>query len=335
MLLKEFRRWAVTMCKVDAFTLTPGNGAMMSDYTALHNTVGSFDNPDHISLPTEYFQSSFSFPNVDLSEDFVLVRNAAGELIASGTIFTEDNPSLTSRLMVQVHPQYRRQGIGSKVLNRLIQIGLKRDSSEFVCSFPSFRLYAASFLEEHGFRHEYTWLKMQVELRNPAAAVPLPLGLTVRALNIKRESVVWAQLQNTIFEDFPGYVAVDTEALAFIVKHSTFDPNLLVIGTFFSRPIGYCLGLSIESMTKEKTLKIEGMGVLPEFRRRGYGCALVSEILNRAYIKGHTSSELVVLSSNAAAITLYKKCGFKERYKHMWYKRTVVQCAEGREEIDQ
>ena len=323
------------MCKVDAFTLTPGNGAMMSDYTALHNTVGSFDNPDHINLPTEYFQSSFSFPNVDLSEDFVLVRNAAGELIASGTIFTEGNPSLNSRLMVQVHPQYRRQGIGSKVLNRLIQIGLKRGSYDFVCSFPSFRSYVASFLEKRGFRHEYTSLKMQVEVRSAAAAIPVPLGLTVRALNIKRESVVWAQLQNTIFGDFPGYEAVTTDTLASIVKHSTFDPSLLVIGTYFSRPIGYCLGFSIESLTKEKTLKIEGMGVLPDFRRRGYARALMSEILTRAYIKGHTSSELVVLSSNAAAIALYEKYGFKEKNKQMWYKRTIAKGAVGREEIDQ
>jgi ribosomal protein S18 acetylase RimI-like enzyme len=319
------------MCNVETLALAPGDEAMMEDYAALHNAVGSFDDPDHIHLPTEYFQSSFSFPNVDLSEDFLLVRNAAGELIASGTIFTDDNSSLTSRLMVQVHPQYRRQGIGSKVLNHLIQVGSKRGSSEFVCRFPSFRPYVAPFLEEHGFHHDYTWLKMHVELKYPAISPPAPQGLIVRPLNVKRESVVWAHLQNTIFRDFPGYEPVNIETLASIVKHCTFDPSLLVLGTFFFKPIGYCLGFSVESSTKGKILKIEGMGVLREFRRRGYARALMSEILTRAYMNGHTSSELVVLSSNTAAIALYEKYGFREKQKHMWYKRTIAKGAVGRE----
>jgi ribosomal protein S18 acetylase RimI-like enzyme len=321
------------MCKVEASTPAPSNEAMLRDYTALHNTVDAFDNPDHIELPPEYFESSFSYPTVDLSEDFVLVRNDVGDLIASGTIFTEKNSSLTSRLTVQVHPLYRKQGIGTKVLNQLIETGLKRGSSEFVCRVPSFRSYTASFVEKHGFSHDYAWLKMQIELKNPAPVFSHPLGLTIRALNGKKELAIWAQLQNTIFKDALGYEAVNTDILDSTIKHSTFDSSLLLIGTYFSQPIGYCLGFSVESLTKEKTIRIEEMGILPEFRRRGYGCALVSELLKRAYIKEHASSELVVLSSNGPAIRLYKKCGFKERCKHHWYKKIVGQCTKAGEEI--
>jgi len=321
------------MCKVVTLAEASGYEAMLRDYTRLYNAVDSFDNPEHLELPTEYFQSSFSFPTVNLSEDFVLVRNDVGELIASGTIFTEDNSSHTSRLMIQVHPQYRCQGIGSEVLDHLIQIGLKRGSSEFVCRVPSFRPYATSFVEKRGFNHDYTWKKMQIQLRNPGPVFPHPIGLTVRALNVKKELAVWAELQNTIFRDFPGYEAVNTEILSSTIKHITFDSSLLVIGTYFSQPIGYCLGFSVESLNKEKILRIEGMGVLPQFRRRGYGSAIVSEILKRAYIKQHVSSELVVRSSNRSAIGLYEKCGFTEIYKHLWYKRTAPQRAKGRDEI--
>jgi len=321
------------MCRVEPFTQASGDEAMLRDYTKLHNAVDSFDNPDHIELPTEYFQSSFSFPDVNLSDDFVLVRNDVGEWIASGTIFTEDNSSLTSRLIIQVHPLYRHRGIGSEVLNHLLQIGLKRGSSDFVCRVPSYRSYVASFVEKHGFNHDYTRLKMQIELRNPPPVFPHPIGLTVRALNVKKELAIWAQLQNTIFRDFPGYEAVNTEILDSTIKHSAFDSSLLVIGVYFSQPIGYCLGFSIDSLNKEKIIRIEGMGVLPEFQRRGYGCAIVSEILKRAYIKQHVSSELAVLSYNRFAISLFKKCGFNESFKHLWYKRTVGQCTKERDEI--
>ena len=306
------------MTTSDAFTLEPGNNSMFNDYTALYNAVDSFDNPDHIELTKEYFQSSFSYPTVNLSRDIVLVRNANGELIASGTVFTQSESSHTSRLMIQVQPEYRRLGIGSRILEHMTEIGLKRGSSVFVCRFPNFRSQAVSFAEHHGFSLDYTWVKMRIEHEKPVKVTPLPWGLTVREL------AVWAQLQNAIFKDYPGYEDVNSENMTSIVKHSSFDPNLLVIGTVFEKPIGYCLGLSVGSTTNDKTLKIEGMGVLPEHQRKGYGQALVFEILNRAYIKGHSSSELVVLSDNKAAIDLYKKCGFQERYHHLWYKKKLL-----------
>ena len=162
-----------------------------------------------------------------------------------------------------------------------------------------------------------------IEHKNPVRITQLPWGLTVRGLNIKKELSHWVQLQNEIFKGHQGYEHVDIEILQSLTEHSSFDHNLLILGLVFERPVGYCFGLSVESEANEKTLKIDGMGVLPEYRRKGYGQAIVFEILNRAYIKGHTSSELVVLSDNEAAINLYKKCGFSERYRHLWFKRNV------------
>lgn len=317
------------MHRLDAFLLEPGDEAMIEDYTILHNTVNSFDDPDYLALPVEYFQSSFLSTNISFHEDFLLVRNNAGELIASGAIFSEGNITPTSRLVIQVHPKYRQQQIGSFLLNHLIQRGQKKGSSEFVCRVPSYRPYAVSFLEKHGFSLEYTWLKMHVDLNDPIETIPLPFGLTVRAMNIKKELTVWAQLQNSIFNNYPDYVPVNFDTLSSIVKHCTFNPSFLIVGMYFTKPVGYCLGFSVESMTKEKTLKIEGIGILPEFRRRGYGSALVTEILNRAHLKGHASSELVVRNSNTAAISLYEKIGFRQKHSHFWYRRTTPRYTEG------
>ena len=132
------------MTTSDAFTQESGNKSMFSDYTALYNIVDSYDNPDHIELKKEYFRSSFSYPSVDLSRDIVLVRNSSGELIASGAVFTHDDSSKTSRFIIQVHPEYRCQGIGTNILEKLTEIGQKRNSSVFVCRFPSFRPHVAS-----------------------------------------------------------------------------------------------------------------------------------------------------------------------------------------------
>ena len=71
----------------------------------------------------------------------------------------------------------------------------------------------------------------------------------------------------------------------------------------------------------KNVLQIHGLGVLPEYRRNGYGQSLLLEVLNRAYIDGYDISELVVNSTNQAAIRMYMKYGFQERYRHLWYKR--------------
>lgn len=322
---KGFKRLVDPMYTSEAYTLEAGNESVISEYTTLYNAVDSLDNPDHIRLTKDYFQSSFSSPNVDLARDVVLARKSDGNLIASGIILPQTNTSSTSRLMIQVHPEYRRQGVGTRVLQHLTEVGLARGSSRFVCRFPSFRPYVIPFARNHDFNHEYTCIKMRIEHKKPVTTPSLPWGLTVRGLNIKRELSVWAELQNTIFKDNLDYQPVDVDTLKHRTKQSSFDRNLLILCTVNGRSVGYCMAFSVLSEAGEKTLKIHGMGVLPEYRRYRYGQALLFEILNRAYIKGHTSSELLVLSTNQVAINLYEKCGFRERYRYLLYKRVVEQ----------
>ena len=55
-----------------------------------------------------------------------------------------------------------------------------------------------------------------------------------------------------------------------------------------------------------------GMGVVPEYRRRGIGKALLSAALSSAKEKGFERVELEVFASNSAALALYDQFGFLE-----------------------
>ncbi len=55
-----------------------------------------------------------------------------------------------------------------------------------------------------------------------------------------------------------------------------------------------------------------GMGLLSEFRGRGLGKRLLEEAIRAASEIGLTRIELEVLSSNEAALRLYRRCGFQE-----------------------
>jgi ribosomal protein S18 acetylase RimI-like enzyme len=54
-----------------------------------------------------------------------------------------------------------------------------------------------------------------------------------------------------------------------------------------------------------------GMGLLPAWRGRGHGRALLEGTLTRARRAGLLRVELEVYASNRAAIALYERCGFQ------------------------
>lgn len=65
---------------------------------------------------------------------------------------------------------------------------------------------------------------------------------------------------------------------------------------------------------------LHSMGVLPEFRRRGYGSDILFSSLNVLKKRGIKHISLEVNSENAAAIALYKKAGFIEQSRAEYWR---------------
>lgn len=314
------------MTASDSFLLEPGNDAMFDDYAALYNAINSRDNPDHVELSGEYFRSSFSYPTVEIGRDIVQIQDSDGCLVAAGTIFSQNTSPPSSRIMVQVHPDYQKRGIGSMVLKHLFRTGKNNRSTLIVGRIPSFRPDAIAFAEYHDFKHDYSWIKMRLKYEEQIRSIIPPKGLKIRTLDIKTELKKWTELQNGIFKNSLDYDEITIESLEAQTKHPSFDSDLLIVGEVDDSPVGLCTGWSItprNSECKDKVFQIHGLGVLPEYRRRGYGQFLLLEVLNRAFLKNHRISELVVRSTNHAAISMYMKYGFRERYRHLWYKRLL------------
>jgi RimJ/RimL family protein N-acetyltransferase len=74
--------------------------------------------------------------------------------------------------------------------------------------------------------------------------------------------------------------------------------------------VGWC-----DIIPKDRPVHVHGgvlgMGLLPPFRGRGNGTALVNATLNEAWRQSLVRVELTVHADNARAIALYKKVGFE------------------------
>lgn len=70
--------------------------------------------------------------------------------------------------------------------------------------------------------------------------------------------------------------------------------------------VSYCSALSVLD-----EIQIINVATLPEYTSKGYACGVLLEVLKDAYAHGAVSASLEVRVSNAAAIHIYEKVGFK------------------------
>ncbi|MFC5500228.1 GNAT family N-acetyltransferase [Caenimonas terrae] len=82
-----------------------------------------------------------------------------------------------------------------------------------------------------------------------------------------------------------------------------------VVAVADGRVTGWCDVLPTNGEARAHVGTI-GLGLIPEYRGRGIGAALMAEALERAWAKGFTRIELTVRTDNVRAKRLYEGLGF-------------------------
>jgi len=74
---------------------------------------------------------------------------------------------------------------------------------------------------------------------------------------------------------------------------------------------------------EEYEVSIYGLGILPEYRRKGYGKELLHQIVDSLIQRGKTKITLMVNRENTPAIELYKQSGFQIAVTFEYYRKEV------------
>jgi ribosomal protein S18 acetylase RimI-like enzyme len=187
------------------------------------------------------------------------------------------------------------------------------------------------FLEKSGFRFSYRTIDMRISLAHVPVNVGENLEVAVRRLSSDIdedvESLNW--LDNECFKADPLHVPRTAEETRRLLHE---DPVLGWREFYFAvvdgKDVGY-VGVGIDERYNAehdvKTGYINGIGVLPEYRRRGIGTLLLLHALNVLKAEGMTSASLDTEDTNPTrAITLYEKVGFKVLQEYVTYAKDVV-----------
>ncbi|HXP87721.1 MAG TPA: GNAT family N-acetyltransferase [Bryobacteraceae bacterium] len=96
------------------------------------------------------------------------------------------------------------------------------------------------------------------------------------------------------------------------IAQAVYRPERAWAGTYRGY-VGFVKGRAVSIVAivaAESVLGVYSLSTLPEFRRRGYGQALLREALSREH--QHTGLEHIVLQSTDAGYSLYRRLGFRE-----------------------
>lgn len=286
---------------------------------ALYNAAEAVDDTGEL-LSEEDFAESFAKPGLSGRSVGVTVD---GVLAAYGLVEPRDNPVGAHRVRLDgvVHPEFRRRGIGSLLMPRLIAMARELHAARH----PDLPLVVSTMVESRsaghlalveglGFGADRHFYEMEVALGESLAQVPLPDGYEVVPFSPARDEEV-RLVSNEAFREHWGSVdrspqewaASFTDSLRFVRETSFLAlHDGAVVAFVLSRhyPV-------VEEMTGVRELWIGDVGTLAGHRGRGVASALLSWTLAQARAQGYHRAGLSVDSANPTrALGVYERAGF-------------------------
>ena len=195
-----------------------------------------------------------------------------------------------------VHPSFRRKGIFTKIIEIALDECRKRNFKEILLLGDDKSASAMKFIKKTKAIYSFsecrmTCLEWEVKEINNESIV-------VKATNKNAEDI---DRLNTLF-----FGDVSSEMI--LPEDEEKNNNI----TYFIKIDDKIIGKIKTSEEEENSIYISGFGIIPEYRRKGYGRASLVKVLNKLKGENISKIELDVEIKNKNALNLYKSCGFKE-----------------------
>ena len=197
-----------------------------------------------------------------------------------------------------VHPSMRRQGLGRALAEPAVSSGLSLRARVRDDCVPGLGFLRAAGFVESGAQLSLHWTSGRTAAYQP----PMP-ALRVRPAAARDQAVI-ERLSQSAWSSGAGAPDTRPDEIAQLFGS---DDRVVLLAESAGKPMGYLAGVQLG-----RTLGIEEVAVLPEFRRMGIGRALVSQALSSA-----PSAVLSVSEANTAARALYRSLGFTQAARRL------------------
>ncbi|MBG6137949.1 GNAT family N-acetyltransferase [Longispora fulva] len=246
----------------------------------------------------------------------------SGELVASvavrpvGPAPGPGQPGIgLTGIVAQVAPAYRGRGLG----RHLLEWGLARAPRPRV-ETESWTPAVDRLLTGYGLERTFGELVMTCPLTTGGAtlapaATPLPDGIILEEWRPGNEADFFTAYDAS-FRDRPGFPGWSSGEWIDWISGDEDDFRAdwaLLARDAEGAPAGFCVASPDHAIGQA--------GVVPAWRRRGLGRALLTESANRMRAEGATSVLLMVATNNPGATALYESLGYVETGQRARYER--------------
>lgn len=226
----------------------------------------------------------------------------------------------TLEITGMVHPDYRRQGVSTKLWELVLKECERRrpGSILILCDRKSF--FGQSFIKKTGAIYEHSEYEMYLRHDYQEPEEKLLCGIALRkATNPDAHEI--ARMNDIFFADERD--TSDTQKERAITEEDIPLPEeeeKRGMTIYMAYKNDQLIG-KVNLETSTETGGIYGLGILPEYRGKGFGRALLLLAVKKLKDENKKDIMLQVLTQNARALRLYQSAGFEETSIMDYYER--------------
>jgi mycothiol synthase len=274
-------------------------------------TIGQADTS--LDALREYWHSH----SVNPAQDIWLLFSPDGKLV--GLEECQDSRK-NGRIHIDgyVHPEYAGRGIGTYLLH-----WAENRAQEYIRAYANdvrisilANTYAADkksleLLNNEGYKPVRHFWRMEIKMDAPPPAPDIPDGIAIRSFVRGQDERATYEAGHEAFLDHWNYSQVPFEQwISARTGFEGFDPSLWFLAV--EQSSNKVVGISLCKFRAENAPWIATLGVIPSWRKRGLGMALLRHTFTEFYNRGYRTVGLGVDAANPTGATrLYERAGMQ------------------------
>ncbi len=282
------------------------------DLPRLHQLLTAVETHDQDGedASEEALRRQLTWTNYDPRLDSWVVDNPnqSGDLIGYASVSGRAGTRCTG--YAAVHPAWRRQGLGSRLLDQALERGQTTGADHFIVYANAQNDGAVTFLRQRGYEPVgASWIlgapKTQV------FAEPIwPPGFTVRSLAEVGDFAVLAAIANRSYSDMWGHSENEKpstpEVMATLIPTRWQPENIFLAFTPDGDVAGLCFGVSREAVNV-----VDSPGAAPEYRHLELQRPLLLTVARHLQSEHPKEIQLLSYGDDERTITIYQDVGFR------------------------